>query len=123
MRLLHLLLALARHSVNFVRRAAAGYEPAVMTSLAAATFVAAAQLGINVGDLPEKVDAVLTWLSVVATLVAGARIRAKVEPAKSAADRRRATEQLAQSDSDDPVDDEGEDADLMPLPGEHRKEG
>lgn len=67
----------------YVRAAAGGYEPAVVSSVVAAAFVLAAGLGITVGDLPEKVNAGLTFLAFVAPLVAGKVTRSKVRTKKS----------------------------------------
>lgn len=61
-----------------VREYARDYEPAVAAAIVAAVFQLLAGLGIAVGDLPEKVDAVLAFLAVAATLVAGRATRARV---------------------------------------------
>jgi len=68
--------------IETVREVAGGYEPAVVSSVAAAAFVLAAGLGIGVGDLPEKVNAVLVFVAFVAPLIAGTYARAKVQPLK-----------------------------------------
>jgi len=65
---------------NVLDDAASGYEPAVVASVAAAAFTLAAGLGLAVGDLPQKVNAVLAFLAFVAPLIAGAVTRAKVTP-------------------------------------------
>lgn len=76
-----------RKMLAYVRSAAAGYEPAVVSSVVAAAFVLAAGLGITVGDLPEKANAVLTFLAFVAPLVAGRVTRGKVRTVKSLRER------------------------------------
>lgn len=72
--------------ITLIRRAAAGYEPAVVASVAAAFFVLLAGLGITVGDFPDKVNAILTFVAFVAPILGGAATRAKVTPTKSLQD-------------------------------------
>lgn len=61
-----------------LREWATNYEPAVAAALAAAFFQMLVGLGIVVGDWPAKVDAVLAFVAVLATLVAGKSVRANV---------------------------------------------
>lgn len=63
-----------------IRQIAAGYEPALVASFVAALFTLAAGLGIAVGDLPAKVDAVLTFIAFAAPVIAGIHTRSKVTP-------------------------------------------
>lgn len=67
-------------TVQFVRDAARGYEPAVASQVVAAVFTLAAGLGLAVGDLPAKADAVLAFLAVTAPMVAGVVTRQRVTP-------------------------------------------
>lgn len=76
-------LAYVRSVLAYVRSAAGGYEPAVVSSIVAASFVLAAGLGITVGDLPEKANAVLTFLAFIAPIVAGKVTRSRVRTVKS----------------------------------------
>lgn len=69
--------------LDFIGRTLSGYEPVVAAQVVAATFTAAAGLGIAVGDWPQKVDAVLTFAAVVVPLLAGVYARSKVTPEKT----------------------------------------
>ena len=69
--------------IEKIRRAAAGYEPALVSAIVAAGFTLAAGLGLIVGSLPEQVDAVLTFVAFVAPILAGTYTRAKVSPLKT----------------------------------------
>lgn len=62
-----------------IRAWAEDYEPAVAKTAAAAVFQLLAALGIAVGDLPQQVDAVLAFVAIAATLLAGRSIRKRVE--------------------------------------------
>lgn len=110
-----------RTALDFIRRAAAGYEPAVVKSIVAAVFLLAAELGIQTGDLPQKVDAVLRFLQFAAPLIAGISIRANVTPVSMIDDN-------GKTPGDDdlhPVDEpEHEDPshDLLTEPGEHKRQ-
>ncbi|WP_311208711.1 MULTISPECIES: hypothetical protein [unclassified Aeromicrobium] len=72
-----------RAVVDFVGRAATGYEPAVTAALVAAFFTMLSGIGLVVGDLPQKVDAVLGFVAFVAPLIAGWYARQKVAPIKT----------------------------------------
>jgi hypothetical protein len=110
-----------RTVLDFIRRAAAGYEPAVVASVAAAVFLLAAELGIQTGDLPEKVDAVLRFAQFIAPLIAGVGIRQKVTPVSMVDDNGKTP-----GDEDlHPVDEpehEDPDHDLLVEPGEHKRQ-
>lgn len=110
-----------RHLINFIRRAAAGYEPVVAAQFVAAAFTLAAGLGLAVGDLPEKVNALLAFVGVVAPIIAGAYSRQKVTPvALVPADPGR----LPGDDDLHPepsVVEENPDDDLLEEPGQHKR--
>ena len=69
--------------LSALRALAAGYEPARASAIAAAVFTLAAGLGLSVGDLPQKVDAVLVFLATVSVLIAGEATRKRVTPVKT----------------------------------------
>jgi len=66
--------------INFIRDAAAGYEPVVAAQAVAAVFTLLAGLGIAVAGWSDKADAVLAFVGVVAPLIAAGYSRAKVSP-------------------------------------------
>ncbi len=108
-----------RHVINFIRRAAAGYEPVVAGQVVAAFFTLCAGLGLAVGDLPAKANAGLAFIGVIAPLLAGAYSRQKVTPSKQVTDP-------GKLDGDDDLhpdlepDDEDPADDLADAPGEHK---
>lgn len=67
-----------KSAVFYVREFALWYEPAVAKAIVAAFFQMLLGLGVAVGDFPAKVDAVLAFVTVVTTLVAGKSIRSSV---------------------------------------------
>lgn len=69
--------------ITRIRAAAAGYEPALASSILAAGLTLAAGLGLVVGDFPEKANAILTFIAFLAPIVAGAYTRSKVIPVKT----------------------------------------
>ncbi len=108
-----------RHITNFIRRAAAGYEPVVASQIVAAFFTLCAGLGIVVGDLPNKVNAVLAFAGVVLPMIAGAYARQKVTPSEQVVDPGKLEGDVDLHPEGEP-DDEDPDDDLADLPGEHR---
>lgn len=61
-----------------VREWARDYEPAVAATVVAAFFQMLVGVGIAVGDWPAKVDAVLGFVAVLSTVLAGKSIRSQV---------------------------------------------
>lgn len=84
-----------------IRVWAEDYEPAVARTAAAAVFQLLAGLGIAVGDLPEQVDAVLAFVAIAATLLAGRSIRKRVT--SRATERERDRERRRQQDIADRI--------------------
>lgn len=70
----------------FVTDLASGYEPARAAALLTAFFTLLVGLGITVGDLPAKGEAVLAFLTVVAPLLAARAVRRRVMPVKKLED-------------------------------------
>lgn len=66
--------------MNKFEQIIAGYEPVAVASVATAVFVLLAGLGIAVGDLPDKVNAVLAFLAVMAPMLSGWLARMRVTP-------------------------------------------
>lgn len=61
-----------------LREWAARYEPATAKALLAAVFQILVVAGISLGNLPQVADAVLAFLALAATVVAGRSIRKSV---------------------------------------------
>lgn len=61
-----------------IKHWAARYEPAVARTLVAALLQILVVAGIGLGNLPEIVDAVLTFVALAATMLAGRSIRKSV---------------------------------------------
>lgn len=98
--------------MNKVREFAAGWEPALAAAIIAAVFALATQLGIAVGDLPDKVSGILAFIAVIAPLVAGGYVRQKVSPLKKvSADAYAVDEDSApdeEFDNPNEIEDDGE---------------
>lgn len=69
-----------RFALAYIMAWAREYEPAVAATLVAAFFQMLVGLGIAVGDWPAKVDAVLAFVAILTTVLAGREIRKRVQP-------------------------------------------
>jgi len=109
-----------RHLINFIRRAAAGYEPVAVRTFVSAIFAALALGGIGTGELPGWANMVLTLAGVIIPAALTLSARAKVTPTALVP----ADPGLLPGDVDlhpeAPVVEENPDDDLLDKPGQHR---
>lgn len=64
-----------RSTLRTLREWARDYEPAVARTLAAAVVQILVVAGVSLGNLPQIIDAVLTFVGLAATVLAGRSIR------------------------------------------------